>query len=90
MGCLLNYGVFTASCYPWSGWQLMETILKPHYIIELPQEICCKLDLMPGTRFEVEVDEKIGRVILTPLTNRHPELHPAPEKNRFHRFHQTR
>lgn len=62
----------------------METILKPHYLIELPQEICCKLDLMPGTRLEVEADEKLGRIILTPVVNHHPELHPATGKNQFH------
>ena len=65
-------------------------MLKPHNQIQLPQELCCRLDLMPGTRFEVEVDEKIGRIILTPVVNHHAELHPATEKNRFHKIHQAR
>ncbi|NWG06691.1 MAG: hypothetical protein HXY35_08415 [Chloroflexi bacterium] len=67
----------------------METILKPRYLIELPQEICCKLDLMPGTRLEVEADEKMGRIILTPIVKHHPEPHPTVEKKRFFRFPQN-
>ena len=61
----------------------METILKPHNQIELPQEICCKLDLEPGIRFEIEVDVRAGTIILTPVRYRY-ELHkPHLVKNSF-------
>lgn len=56
----------------------MQTILKTHNIIELPHGICCRLDLLPGTRLEVEADERTGKIILTPVT-RH-EAHPRPGK----------
>ena len=56
----------------------METILKPHNTIELPHRVCCKLNLMPGARFEVEVDEKTGKIIFTPI-DRHGS-HPRPRK----------
>ena len=45
----------------------METVLKQHNQIELPQEICRKLELVPGIRFEVELN-RAGTIILVPLT----------------------
>ena len=46
----------------------METILKPHHQIELPQEVCSKLELTPGVRLEIELDERTGTILLVPIT----------------------
>lgn len=53
----------------------METTLKHHNQIELPQEICCKLGLEPGMRFEIEVDVRAGTIILAPVRNQYELIH---------------
>ena len=70
------------------GWQPMETILKTHNLIELPRGICCKLDLMHGTRLEVELDEKTGKIILTPVHRHGTHLRPDPGKRYFTPTHE--
>jgi hypothetical protein len=51
------------------GWMdIMETVLKHHNQIELPQDLCRKMELLPGMRFEVEVDSAEGTIILVPIT----------------------
>ncbi len=69
----------------------METILKHHNQIELPQELCRKMDLFPGMRFEIEIDKSHGTITLVPVTKelcsqhnqqRHVHLHTSakPQK----------
>ena len=50
----------------YGGMVNMETILKQHNQIELPQEVCRKMELIPGTRFEIEMDGCMGAIILCP------------------------
>ena len=45
----------------------MQIVLKQHNQIELPQEICRRLELVPGVRFEVEIN-KAGTIMLVPIT----------------------
>jgi bifunctional DNA-binding transcriptional regulator/antitoxin component of YhaV-PrlF toxin-antitoxin module len=59
----------------------METILKPHNQIELPCEVCRKLELTPGIRLVIEVDEYAGRIILVPMNKRLNRLRTHPVKN---------
>lgn len=47
--------------------EIMETVLKHHNQIELPHELCRKMDWMPGMRFEVEVDINHRTVTLVPV-----------------------
>lgn len=49
------------------GMANMETVLKQHNQIELPREICRKLELMPGIRLDIELDSATGKIILVPI-----------------------
>lgn len=53
----------------------MEIILKQHNQIELPQEICRKMELTPGMRFEIEIDSADGAIILVPITEEWMRIH---------------
>lgn len=53
----------------------METILRHHNQIELPQDVCRKMELIPGMRFEVEVDSTDGTIILVPITEEWMRIH---------------
>ena len=46
----------------------METIATVKGQIVIPSSVRRKLNIKPGTRIEIEVDEEHQRIILTPIT----------------------
>lgn len=67
------------TCYRYGGMVTMETVLKQHNQIQLPQEICRRLELVPGIRFEVEIN-RAGTIILVPITKEMIEAHGKGHK----------
>ena len=63
----------------------METVLKPHNQIELPQEVCRKMALLPGMRFEIEIDSTQGTITLVPVTRELCLLHNQKRRLHLHR-----
>jgi len=49
----------------------METIVTVKGQITLPADLRQKYGIKPGTRIQIEVNEKANQIILTPITREH-------------------
>ena len=46
----------------------MEIVVLPNGLLELPHELCRRMEIDAGARFEIEIDQQQGIITLKPIS----------------------